>query len=100
MKNKNCISHVFNLQMELMTYLRLKMAIFHKYYAPFLSSKNYEGVSTGIDYDSVEHIFCCHKNIILDLLLDKSKSLEWRISLFFSQGQEIIVTYVPDKLTH
>ena len=46
----------------------------HKYYAPFLSSNNYEDVSSGSEYDSAKRRVCHNKNIILDLLLNKSKS--------------------------
>ena len=46
----------------------------HKYYAPFLPSKNNEYVSSGSEYDSAKQIVRCNKNIILDLLLNKSKS--------------------------
>ena len=46
----------------------------HKYYAPFLSSNNSEDVSYGPVYDSVKQTVCRHENIILDLLLNKSKS--------------------------
>ena len=45
----------------------------HKYYAPFLSSKNHSDVSSGSEYDSAKRRFFCHKNIILYLLLNKSK---------------------------
>ena len=55
----------------------------HKYYAPFLSSKNYEDVSTGSEYNSEKRRFCHNKNIILDILLNKSKSFEFQVSLFF-----------------
>ena len=55
----------------------------HKYYAPFLSSKNHEDVSSGSEYDSAKRIFCLNKTIILDLLLNKSNSFEWQVSLLF-----------------
>ena len=37
----------------------------------------------------------CHKINILDLLLNKPKSLEWQISLliFWNKQQEIVITY-------
>ena len=41
----------------------------HKYYAPFVSSKNHEDVSSGLEYDSVKRRLCGQKNMILDLLL-------------------------------
>ena len=53
----------------------------HEYYAPFLSSNNHEDVSSGSDYDSAKLIVFRNKNIILDLLLNKSDSFEWRLSL-------------------
>ena len=46
----------------------------HKYYAPFLPSKNNEDVSSGSEYDSVKRRICRNKKIIFDLLLNKSKS--------------------------
>ena len=55
----------------------------HKYYAPFLSSKNHEDVSSSSEYNSAKQTFCCHENIILDLLLKKPKSFEWWVSLLF-----------------
>ena len=36
------------------------------------------------------------KKVILDLLLNKSNNFEWKISLFFSRRQEIIITYGID----
>ena len=55
----------------------------HKYYAPFLSSKNHKDISLGSDYDSDKQKVHCQKNIILDLLLNKSKSFECQVSLLF-----------------
>ena len=46
----------------------------HKYYVPFLSSKNHADLSSGSEYDSAKRTVCHHKNIILDLILNKSKS--------------------------
>ena len=43
----------------------------HKYYAPFLPSKNHEDISSGSEYDSVKRRVRCNKKIILDLLLNK-----------------------------
>ena len=43
----------------------------HKYYALFLSSKNYEDVSSVSEYDSAKERVFCNGNIILDLLLNK-----------------------------
>ena len=48
----------------------------HKYYAPFLLSNIHEDLSTGTLYDSDKLRVCCQINIILDLLLRKSKSFE------------------------
>ena len=45
----------------------------HKYYAPFLSSKNNEDVSSGSEYDSAKRRVCRNKMIILDLILNKPK---------------------------
>ena len=36
----------------------------HKYYLPFLSSKNHEDVSSGSEYDSAKRKSCCNKNVI------------------------------------
>ena len=55
----------------------------HKYYAPFLSSNNYEDVFLGTEHDSEKWMVCRQKNAILDLLLKKSKSFEWHISFWF-----------------
>ena len=49
----------------------------HKYYAQFLSSNNHEDVSYVSEYDSPKRRVCRNKNIILDFLLNKSKSFEW-----------------------
>ena len=57
--------------------------IFLKYYAPLLSWNIQEDVSKGTEYESVKHIFCLHKNVILGLLLNKSKSVECEVSLIF-----------------
>ena len=46
----------------------------HKYYVPFLSSKNHEDVSSGSEYDSTKRRVRCNKNIISNLLLNKSTS--------------------------
>ena len=51
----------------------------HKYYAPFLSSNNHEDVSSGSEYDSAKRRIRRNINIILDLLLNKSKSFEWQV---------------------
>ena len=55
----------------------------HKYYAPFLSSNNHEGVYSGSEYDSRKRRVHRNKNIILDLLLNKSNSFECQVSLLF-----------------
>ena len=55
----------------------------HKYYAPFLSSKNHEDLSSGLEYDSAKLRVRRNKHIILYLLLNKSKSFEWQVSLLF-----------------
>ena len=66
----------------------------HKYYAPFLLSKNHEDVSSGTEYDSAKRRVCHQENVILYLLLKKPNSFEWQVSLlFFSHRQEIIITY-------
>ena len=54
-----------------------------KYYSPFLPSTNHEDVSSGSEHDSVKLISRCNKKIILDLLLNKSKSFEWQVTLLF-----------------
>ena len=55
----------------------------HKYYAPFLPSNNNEDVSSGSEFDSEKQILRCNKNIILDLLLDKSNIFKWQLSFLF-----------------
>ena len=50
--------------------------IIHKYYAPFLSSKNHEDVSSGSEYDLANRRVRQDKKIILDLLLSKPKRFE------------------------
>ena len=47
----------------------------HKYYAPFLSSKNHEDVFSGSEYDLAKKRVFPHKQIILDLIFNKSRSL-------------------------
>ena len=54
-----------------------------KYYAPILSSNNYDDFYSGSEYDSAKQIVCCNKNIILDLLLNKLNSFESQVSLLF-----------------
>ena len=51
----------------------------HKYYAPFLSSKNNEDVSSVSEYDSEKRRVHYNKNLILDLLSNKSKTFEWQV---------------------
>ena len=51
----------------------------HKYYAQFLSSKNHEDVSSGSEYDSEKRRVHQNKDIILNLMLNKSKSLECQL---------------------
>ena len=46
----------------------------HKYYAPFLPSRNNEDVSSGSDYYSAKRRVRRNNNIIIYLLLNKSKS--------------------------
>ena len=41
----------------------------HKYYAPFLSSKNHDDVSSGSEYYSEKGRVCRQKNNILGLLI-------------------------------
>ena len=53
----------------------------HKYYAPFLSSNNHSDASSRSRYDSEKRRDCCHKKLYS--LLNKSKSLEWKVSLLF-----------------
>ena len=55
----------------------------HNYYAPFLSSNNHEDLSSGSEYDSAKWRVCCNKNMILDLILNKSRSFEWQVTLLF-----------------
>ena len=57
--------------------------VIHNYYATFLPSKNNKGVSSGSEYDSAKRRVRRNKNIILDLLLNKSKSFEWQVPLLF-----------------
>ena len=71
------MSPLFNLLMEPMTYLltTIKKCI-HKCYAPILPQKNNEDISSGSEYGSAKRRLRRNKNIILDLLLNKSKSFE------------------------
>ena len=50
-----------------------------KYYAPFLPSNNNKYVSSGSEYDSAKRRVRRNKKIILDLILNKSKSFEWQV---------------------
>ena len=73
----------------------------HKDYSPFLSSNNHEYVSSVSEYDSGKRIVCHNENKFSDLSLNKSKSFEWQVSLlFFSQRQEIFITYGSDYWQH
>ena len=54
----------------------------HKYYTSFLSSKIHEDVSTGTEYYSSKQIVRCQKNVLLDLLLKKSKGLNSRYHFY------------------
>ena len=47
----------------------------------FLLSSNHEDVSTGTEYDSEKQRVHHQNNVILDLLLNKSKSFEFQESL-------------------
>ena len=71
----------------------LSMNIMHHFY-----HKTHEDVSSGSEYDSEKQTFHSNKNIILDLLLNKSKSFKWHVSLvfFFSQRQMFFITYDSD----
>ena len=51
----------------------------HKYYAPFLPSNNNKYVSSGSEYNSAKRRVRRNKKIILDLILNKSKSFEWQV---------------------
>ena len=53
----------------------------HKYYLPLFWSNNHEDVSSGSEYDSAKLTVRRQKNVILDLILNKSKSFESQISL-------------------
>ena len=69
----------------------------HKYYSQFLSSENHEDLSSKSEYESVKRRVFHHKQNSLDLLLNKSNIFKWQVSLlFFSQRQEIIITYGSD----
>ena len=52
----------------------------HKYYAPFLQSKNNEDVSSGSEYSSEKRRVLRNKNNIFDLLSNKSNSFQWQLS--------------------
>ena len=73
----------------------------HKYYVQFLLSNNNEDVSSISEYNSAKQRVSHNKKIILDLLLNKSKSFEWQVSLLFLcyQWNETITTYGSDKWT-
>ena len=66
----------------------------HKYYAPFLSSNNNEDISSGSEYDSVKRRVRRHKNTILDLLLNKSNSFEYQVSMFFSLNDKKLSSHM------
>ena len=53
----------------------------HKYYVPFLPAKNNEDAYSRSKYDSAKRRVRRNQKIILDLLWNKSKSFEWRVSL-------------------
>ena len=55
----------------------------YKYYAQSLPSNNNSDVYSGSKYDTTKQIVRCNKRIILDLLLNKSNSFEWQVSLLF-----------------
>ena len=69
----------------------------HYYYAKFLSSMNHEDVSSGSEYVPAKRRVRHNKNIILDLLLNKSKIFQWQISLLllFSTARNVS-TYGSD----
>ena len=48
----------------------------HKYYSPFLLSKNHEDIPSGLEYDTAKRRVRRNKNIILNLLFNKSNSFE------------------------
>ena len=54
-----------------------------KYHTPFLPSKDHEDISSGSEYDSAKQRVRRNKKIILYLLLNKSKSSEWQVSMHF-----------------
>ena len=49
----------------------------------FLSSNIHEDVSIGTEYESEKCTVHCHKNVILGILLNKSKSFEWHLLFLF-----------------
>ena len=51
----------------------------HKCYAPIASSNTHEDLSSESEYDSEKQTVRRHKNILLGLLLNKSKSFLWQI---------------------
>ena len=53
--------------------------VIHKYYVLFLSSKNREYAYYRSEYDSAKRRVFRNKDIILDLLLNKSQSFEWQV---------------------
>ena len=69
-----------------------------KYYAQFLPSKNNEYLSSGSEYDSAKRRVRPNKNIILDLLLNKSKSFEWQVSFLFFVINDTKLSSHMDKM--
>ena len=68
------MSHILSLLMEIITYILMMMKnLIHKYYSPFLPSRNNEHVSSGSEYNPEKQIVRRHENDILYLLLNKSK---------------------------
>ena len=53
----------------------------HKYYAYLLPSNNHEDISSGSEYDASEQRVLHNKNIILDLLLNKSRGVKMQLPL-------------------
>ena len=72
----------------------------YKYYAPFLPSKNNEYVSSGSEYYSAKRRVSCHKKFILDLLLNKSNSFEWKVSLLFFINDTKLSSHMAQTSEH
>ena len=57
--------------------------VFHNFYEPLLSFTNREYLLQETEFESPKRRIFRHKNAIIDLLLKKPKSFEWKVSYIF-----------------